>query len=170
MKPLIKIGINFFLLGYFAVSLLTLPDCRNKSNSSAGDTLQSKKEHSLKVLVGKFDAEQFDIHSTKLLNHPVVLDTLMISMVNKNGASFLKAEIRCEGDKKYFAELKCGKEIADYYRKTKTNRALIAAQINRIDDCPVTAEADSLDGRNGNYNLGKSVLLSGECLEIVEIR
>jgi hypothetical protein len=169
VKLLIKIAANSLILAYVIFSLITLSDCTDRNNASTGDRLASLKRNSALLLLQKFDAIMFDAGSGEIPGRPVVLDTLMLGVIRKGGSDFVRAEIRCGGDKKYYAELRCSSEILNSYRITKSNSALLAAKISRIDDCPVIAEADSLDGKTTRYNLGKSILLSGECLAIAEI-
>ncbi|PKL84254.1 MAG: hypothetical protein CVV24_00825 [Ignavibacteriae bacterium HGW-Ignavibacteriae-3] len=169
MKPFIKIAAHFLLPAYFAGSLILLSHCSLKNDHSIADRINSSKQNKANLLLQKFNAEIFDINSSKILNHTVVMDTLLLGVFRKNGDSYLRAGIKADGNKKYYAELECSPEILESYYKIKSGSVLIAARINRIDNCDVIAEADSLDGETLQYSLGKSVLLSGECLAIAEI-
>ncbi|MFA7229342.1 MAG: hypothetical protein WC061_09930, partial [Melioribacteraceae bacterium] len=151
MKSLFEIAVNALLPAYILISLITLPHCTGRDESTAG-RLKSAKQYSANLLLQKFDARLFNINSGDILNRPVVLDTLMMGIFRKDGQDFLRAEVRCGGDKKYYAELRCGSEIINAYRRTKSNSAFLVAKISRIDDCAVVAEADSLDGKTARYN------------------
>lgn len=169
VKSLSKILSNTLLPAYIAISLLSLSNCAKPDNSTASDRLNFAKQQTASLLMQKFDAEIFDASSKVILNRPVVLDSTLIGIIENKGQYFLRAEVKLKGSKKYFAELKCSRQIADSYYRTKSNSALIAAKISRIDDCSTFAESDSLDGSKSQLNLGKSTLLSGECLALVEI-
>lgn len=154
---------------YFAVSLITLSNCTKTDDFTTGDRLNSAKQKIASLLLQKFDAEILNINSKQILNRPVVLDSTLIGIIENGGQYFLRAEVKLKNSKKYFAELKCSREIVDSYYRTKSNSAFIAARISRIDDCSMFAEADSLDRNLSQFNLGKSILLSGECLALMEI-
>lgn len=164
-----KILSNAAVLLYVAVSLFTLSNCTRTDDAATIDQLNSAKQKTASLMLREFDAEIFNANSKQILNRPVVLDSTLIGITEKAGQYFLRAEVKLKGRQKYFAELKCTPEIADTFYRTKSNSALIAAKISRIDDCAMLAEADSLDGNRSQFNLGKSILLSGECLALVEI-
>jgi hypothetical protein len=164
-----KIFSGGLLLAYIAVSLITLSNCTKRNDSSTNDQLRSSKKNIANLLLLKYDAEIFDINSKQILSKPVLLDSLLIGVSYKKGNYFLRAQIKTGSDIKYFAELKCSKEIIELYNQTKSNFAFIAAKIDRIDDLSLVAEADSLDGKSAQFNLGKSILLGGECLALAEI-
>ena len=169
MKILSKIVRTLLIPVYVALSLITLSNCAKTGDSNTIERLDSAKQNTASLLMQNFDAELFDINSARLLNRPVVLDSSLIGIREKEGHYFLRAEISVKSSKKYFAELKCSREIADTFYRTKSNSALLAAKISRIDDYSLFAEADSLDGGKSQFNIGKSILLSGECLALVEI-
>lgn len=157
------------VLAYVAVSLITLSNCTRTDDSTTIDRLNSAKQKTASLLLQKFDAEIFNINSKQILSRTVVLDSTLIGIVENEGQYFLRAEVKLKGSKKYFAELKCSPEIVNSYYRTKSNSAFIVAKISRIDDCSTFAETDSLEGKTSQFNLGKSILLSGECLAIAEI-
>lgn len=169
MRSFSKILANVLMPIYVAVSLITLSNCTKTDDSATIERLNSAKQKTASILLQKFDAEIFDIHSKQILNRPIVLDSTLIGVVKNGGQYFLRAEVKLNGDKKYFAELKCSTEIVDSYYRTKSNAAFIAARISRIDDCSMYAETDSLEGNKSQFNLGKSIFLRGECLALVEI-
>lgn len=169
MKTFRKIFPGGLILGYVTISLITLSSCIKTDDSTTIDQLKSAKQKTASFLLHKFDAEIFDINSKQILNRHIVLDSTLIGIIEHEGQYFLRAEIKLKGSKKYFAELKCSPEIVDSYYRTKSNSAFIAAKISRIDDYSIFAETDSLDGNMSQFNLGKSILLSGECLALVEI-
>jgi hypothetical protein len=157
------------LLVYIAFSLSSMTTCTNKNNLSTADQLRISKKEIANLLRFKYAAEDFAGASKNLLLHPVLIDSTLIGISHKEGNYFLKARVNCSGGIKYFAELKCSKEIADLYNQTKSNSAYIAAKITRIDNLSLIAEADSLDGKVHQINLGKSILLGGDCLALAEI-
>jgi hypothetical protein len=169
VKSFRKIFSGGLILAYVAVSLITLSNCTKTNDSSTVEQLKSAKQKIANLLMQKFDAEIFCAGSEQILNHPVLLDSTLIGITKKDGGYLLKAQINAGDSKKYFAELKCSREIADSYSRTKSNSVFIVAKISRIDDYLLLAEADSLDGKRSQFNIGKSILLSGECLALAEI-
>lgn len=169
MRLFSKILPNVLVLGYVAISLLSLSNCTSKNDYTTNDRLNSAKQKTATLLLQKYNTELFNINSEQILNRPVVLDSTLIGITEKGGRYFLRAEVNLNSSKRCFAELKCSPEIVDSYRRTKSNSVFIAAIISRIDDCSRFAETDSLDGKNSQFNLGKSILLGGECLAISEI-
>ena len=169
MKLSGKIFPGGLLLAYITVSFITLSNCAKKNDSSAFDQLRSSKRELASLLRFKYAAEDFDANSKQIFSRPVLLDSTLIGVSQKDGNYFLRAKVNAAGGVKYFAELKCSKEIANLYNHTKSNSAYIAAKITRIDNSSIVAEADSLDGKSTQINLGKSILLGGECLALAEI-
>lgn len=169
MKLSGKIFSGGLLLAYVAVSFIALSNCSKKNDFSTNDQLCSSKKEIANLIRHKYNAENFDVNSKQIFSRPVLLDSTLIGISQKDGNYFLRARIKTASQIKYFAELKCSKEIADLYSRTRSNYAYLAAVITRIDDQFVVAEADSLDGKSAQFNLGKSILLGGECLALAEI-
>ncbi|MCX6169808.1 MAG: hypothetical protein NTX65_10740 [Ignavibacteriales bacterium] len=169
MKLSGKIFSGCLLLAYITVSLSTLTNCAEKNNFSTSDQLNSSKKEIANLLRFEYAAEDFDMASNNIYSCPVLLDSTLIGVSQKEGNYFLRAKVNFKSSIKYFAELKCSKEIADLYKRTKSNSAYITAKITRIDNLSLVADADSLDGKLHQINLGKSILLTGECLALAEI-
>ncbi|MHB8928986.1 MAG: hypothetical protein ACYC4T_07420 [Melioribacteraceae bacterium] len=169
MKLSGKIFSGGLLLAYVAVSFIALSNCAKKNDSSTFDQLCSSKKDIANLLRFKYAAEDFDVTSNHIFSRPVLLDSTLIGISQKDGNYFLRAQVNTGSSIKYFAELKCSKVIADLYSRTKSNYAYITAKITRIDNLFLVAEADSLDGKSAQINLGKSILLGGECLALAEI-
>lgn len=169
MKLSGKIFSGVLLLAYVTVSFIPLSNCAKKNDFSAYDQLRSSKKEVANLLRFKYAAEDFDANSKQIFFRPVLLDSTLIGISQKEGNYFLRAQVNTGGSIKCFAELKCSKVIADLYCRTKSNFAYIAAKITRIDNLSLVAEADSLDGKSVQINLGKSILLGGECLALAEI-
>ncbi|MHB8906338.1 MAG: hypothetical protein ACYC6D_09470 [Melioribacteraceae bacterium] len=169
MKLSGKIFPGGLLLAYITVSFITLSNCTKKNDFSTFDQLSSSKREIANLLRYKYAAEDFDANSKQIFFRPVLLDSTLIGVSKKEGNYFLRAKVNAAGGVKYFAELKCSKEIANLYNRIKSNSAYIAAKITRIDNSSIVAEADSLDGKLTQINLGKSILLGGECLALAEI-
>jgi hypothetical protein len=157
------------LIAYVAVSFITLSNCARKNDESTNDQLRSAKKNIANLLHQKYNTDFFDVNSNQIFSRPLLLDSTLIGVFQKEEIYFLRAQVKTGSRIKYFAELKCSKEIADLYSRTKSNDAYIAAIITRIDDQFLIAEADSLDGKSAQFNLGKSILLGGECLALAEI-
>ena len=169
MKLSGKIFPGGLLLAYVAVSFIALSNCSKRNGFSTNDQLRSSKKEIANLLRHKYNAENFDVNSKQIFSRPVLLDSTLIGISQKDGNYFLRAQVNTGGSIKYFAELKCSKVIANLYCRTKSNYAYIAAKITRVDNLSLVAEADSLDGKLAQINLGKSILLGGECLALAEI-
>ena len=156
-------------LGYLAFSLFTLPACTGKSDGSTYDNQLSQKRNVAHLLIDKYDAEMFECGTQEILKKTVVLDSIILGIKKTGGNYIIKAKVNTECNKKYYAELKCSKEIADQFQQTNSNAAYLAAQIHRVDSYSMIAEADSIDGTTSNLHLGNTLLLSGECLALAEI-
>lgn len=140
-----------------------------EKNLSSLEKIKSQKSNLINYLSKKYDAEVFDGSATvELLNKNVVLDSNIVSVQKINDEYLIKAEINIDSDKKYYAYLKCDDAVIEKFYNTKTNKVLIAAKINSFNEVDMLADADSLSGGKSLVNLGKSILLYGECLALVE--
>lgn len=162
--------LNVIFVSYIGISLLSLENCSNhKEDSSTADQLIGKKAGVVKLLLQEFDAEVFDCTIKKIFSKPVVLDTTLLGITRKNGEFFLSAQINASCVKEYFVRLRCSQEVIEQFNKTKSNNAIIAAKLTRMDKEQLIANADSLEGANPAIDLGETVIFSGECLAIREI-
>jgi hypothetical protein len=168
-KILRSIFLNFLFACYIIFSLVTLQNCKYNKEESTSEKLVQKKQEASKLLLQKFDAELFNCNINSILNKTAVLDTLLLGISQRGTEKYLKARVVTSCGDKYFAKLKCSEEIIEKYNRTKSNRAYLAAKITRIDKVDLFANADTLDGKCSELVLGKSILLSGECISLVEI-
>lgn len=165
-----SIILNSLLVVYIAVSLLSLENCTTrKDNASTAEKLVQNKTEIIKLLLNEFDAEVFDCTVKDIFRKAIVLDTTLLGISRKDGEVFLSAKVNNPCVDKYFVKLKCTNEILEQFNKTKTNNAVIAAKVYRIDNEKLVANADSLDGADPAINLGNTIILTGECLAIREL-
>ncbi|MBM4170855.1 MAG: hypothetical protein FJ214_03160 [Ignavibacteria bacterium] len=170
MKLFVSILFRIVLLGYVGFSFLTLSNCVDKENDySSLEKIKHQKNYSIDLLSKQFDAEIFTGKSlTSLHNKNVVMDTTVIACKKIDSEWLLKAEINIESKTKFYALLKCSDKIAYKYKHTSSNKILLAAKINSISEYDLIADADSLGGTKSLMNIGKSILIHGECLAMIE--
>jgi hypothetical protein len=170
MKLYVKILLRIIFVGYVGFSFLTLANCVDKENDfSSLDRIKRQKNYSASYLSSRFDADVFNGKSlASLLGKNVVFDTTIIALQKENSDWLLKAEINVESKTKFYAILKCNSELADKYKLTSSNKMLLAARINSFNEYNLLADADSLIGKKSLMNTGKSILLHGECLAMIE--
>lgn len=158
------------LIAYVFISIISLENCTTKQEySSTADRLTQKKIEAMKILLNEFDAQAFNYTTKDIFRKSIVLDTTLLGISKKDGIVFLSAKINGSSLQKYFVKLKCSPAIVEQFNNTKSNDAIIAAKISRLDNEKVIANADSLDGADPSIYLGETILLSGECLAIKEL-
>ena len=158
------------LIVYVIISIISLENCTTKQEySSTSDQLNQKKVEAVKIFLNEFDAQAFNFATKDIFRKSIVLDTTLLGISRKDGNVFLSARVNGSSLQKYFVKLKCSRAIVEQFNKTKSNNAIIAAKISRIDNEKIIATADSLDGADTSIYLGKTILLSGECLAIKEL-
>lgn len=158
------------LIVYVIISIISLENCTTKQEySSTSDQLNQKKVEAVKIFLNEFDAQAFNFATKDIFRKSIVLDTTLLGISRKDGNVFLSARVNGSSLQKYFVKLKCSRDIVEQFNKTKSNNAIIAAKISRIDNEKIIATADSLDGADTSIYLGETILLSGECLAIKEL-
>ena len=157
------------MLGYIVFSLISLSACSKKGDESFFEQQQKIRGKIARALLQKFDAQLFPCNQKELFKKPVVMDTVIIGIKENDGEYFIHARVNTVCNKKYFANLRCSREIVKRFNNTKSNYAFIAAKITEAMDYNLTAEADSLEGQKSQLSLGNAVLLNGECLALAEI-
>lgn len=157
------------ILIYIGFSLVTLSNCNRQEYQSTAEYLLKKKNETAQILLNKFDAELFSCNLKSILNKPIVLDSIIVGFVKEDSDYYLKAELLTQCAVKYYAKLKCSEEVRAQYNHTKSNHVFLVSNVKSIDKVNVYVNADSLDGRITEFSLGDSIVLSGECLAVVEI-
>jgi hypothetical protein len=156
---------------YIGFSLVSLENCtKHSDDASTADQLLNSKKNTVKLLQQEFDAEIFNCNEEKLLNKPVVLDTTLLRVSQMGDDIFLNAKIKTNCVKQYFVHLKCTREVFEQYSKTKTNDVIVAANLTRMDNEKIIVNADSLEGDSPAISLGETVIFTGECLAIREVK
>lgn len=169
LKKIFKAVLHSVVLVYIAFSIFSLSACSKKGEESFFDKQMNARGKIARALLQKYDAQMFPCSLQEIFSKPVIMDTVIIGIKENNGDYFIHAKVNTSCNKKYFANLKCDKEIIEQFNHTKSNYAFIAAKITKAIDYNLTAEADSLEGQKSQLNLGNAVLLNGECLALAEI-
>jgi len=157
------------VVAYIGFSLFTLSGCSKRNEDLSYGEQKSQHDQTIKLFAENFNADIFNCDTRSILNKTVVMDTLILGVRNQGNRVVIRARIKGDCNKNYFAELNCSKEIGEKFYKTKSNYAVIAARISGITDCDIIAEVDSLDGKSSQMKLGNTVLLTGECLALAEV-
>ncbi|MBI1938648.1 MAG: hypothetical protein HYS25_11065 [Ignavibacteriales bacterium] len=170
MKKYSKYLSKILLLIYSVFSIITLSNCtKDKNESSALDDINNSSRIKLQLLAEKYGAELFDCSTlNKILNKNTILDTTVVQIQKNDGVYAIKAKINSDCTKEIFAELKCTGDVYKKFCRTKTNHLFIAAHINSVNETELRAEVDTLTKGSAQINLGKTFLLTGECLALVE--
>jgi hypothetical protein len=169
LKKILHAIFNLLIMTYIGFSLFSLSGCAKSDDELSYGEQKSQHDQTIKLFAENFNAKVFNCDTRHVLNKTVVFDTLIIGVRNLGNRVILKARIKNNCDKNYFAELNCSKEIGEKFYKTKSNYAVVAAKVTGITDCDVVAEVDSLDGKSSQMELGKTILLTGECLALAEV-
>lgn len=169
IKILKRVLFNAALLIPFILPLATFQTCKLSHEDSTAELLSAKKQNLALQMIQKYDAEMFNCNTKKNFNKTTVLDSIVIGICEKKNNYYIKAKVNTSCSENYFVKLKCGKEILEQYNHTKSNSAYLVARISRIDNINLFADVDSLEGKEDEFALGKSVILSGECLALSEI-
>ena len=154
--------------GYIWFSILSIAACSPNREESFFDQQQNTRGKIAQALLQKFDAQMFNCNN-EIVGIPLIMDTVVISIKESNGEYFIRTKVNANCNKKYFANLRCCKEIVDQFKQAKSNYAFVVAKITNTIDYNLTAEADSLEGAKALFNLGSAVLLNGECLALAEV-
>ncbi len=152
-----------------AFSVLSLSGCDKKNEKLTFEQQIQKRSHTIKLLEERFGAQLLDCNTIQSVNKVVILDTLILGIRKEADDFIIRAKINNNCRKKYYTELKCSKEIAEQFNQTKSNCNILAARIDKMYDYKLIAETDSLSGENPQLDLGNSVLLTGECLALMEV-
>jgi hypothetical protein len=168
-KNILHTALNLLIMAYIGFSLFSLSGCTKSDDELSYGEQKSQHDQTIKLFAENFNAKVFNCDTRQTLNKTVVLDTLIIGVKNLGNRFIIKARIKNNCGKNYFAELNCSKEIGENFYKTKSNYAVVAARVTGITDCDIVAEVDSLDGKSAQMELGKTILLTGECLALAEV-
>ena len=169
LKKFIKVIVNAAVFGYITFSLISLSACSKRNDDLSFDEQVAQKRNTVKLLLEKYNADLFVCGSEVVLEKPVVLDSIILGIKKEGQDYYIKARIKSACTKKYFAELKCDKEIIEQVNHAKSSAAYLAVKIYKVDGCNMVAETDTLDGSKSELYLGNAYLLSGECLAFSEI-
>lgn len=169
LKRIFALAIKTTVLAYIGFSIFSLNGCSKNKNADNFDRQVEIRNNTVNILAEEHNAQFLDCSAENILNNNIVFDSLVLAIQSNGGEYLLRAKIRVDCPKQYYAELKCSSKIAQQFKNTKSNYAVVAAKINSILNYNILAEADSLDGGKSNFNLGDKILFTGECLALVEI-
>jgi len=176
MKKIYKILLGFSFVFYIVTILLTNIDFTEANNLNEDSvhvvsknqlitSLESKYRSFILPKSSKAFSEDF---IKKTLNSVTIIDTLHTDIVKNAGESFIYVEAKSDNYGRIFAKLRCDDSILKKVKNKKFPGALIAAKINGVDKSDVLGEVKVQDHLN-LINIGEDVLLTGECLEYIEI-
>jgi len=170
MKKYLRHLSKVLLLVYSIFSLMTLSNCtKDKNEYSALDDISNSRRIKLHLLADEYNAVYFDCNEiNKILNKNTILDTTVVQIQKNEGVYVIKAKVNTDCTKEIFAELKCTGDVYKKFSRTKTNHLYIAAHVDSVNVTELTAEVDALTKGSAQINLGKTFLLTGECLALVE--
>ena len=110
-----------------------------------------------------------DSYINTLLHSVTIIDSLQTDVVNKAGELFIYVEAKSDNNGRIFAKLKCSNEIADIVRNKSYAGALLAARITGVDRINVQGEV-RIDENVSQIDIGEDIMLTGECLEYIELK
>jgi hypothetical protein len=127
---------------------------------------QLKNEYDAVSTHDVFDELTADLQAY-LLNNNVVLDSTIISKINKNGSYYVKLQIGKKPNR-VFAYLECSRDLFESINSFSFQNALIAADLTKV-SIQETPIGIFINDEIMITHLGKDILLSGECLEAIEL-
>ncbi len=176
MKRLRKILIGFVFIAYASLVIFTNVE-KNESvyfnKDSVDIVLKNEIINSLEtkyqsVILAKSSKDFSENYIEKLLNNVTIIDTLRTDIFNKAGESYIYVEAKSDDNGRIFARLKCDGEIADKVRNKTFAGALLAARIDGVERTNVQGEIRIDDGI-ALLDAGEDIMLTGECLEYIEL-
>ena len=164
-----KILFNSAFSLYIILSTVTIQTCKPNQEDSTAELLSSRKQKLADQIMRKYEAEMFNCNTKNFFDQTTVLDSIVIGVCDQKNNYYIKAKVDTSCGGNYFVKFKCGKEIFEKYNHSRSNFAFLVAKISRVDNIDLFADVDSLEGKKDELALGKSVMLSGECLAFEEI-
>ena len=176
MKKVYKILFSISFIFYIVTILLTNIDFNetNYINEDSvnvvmkNDMIRSLESKYNSIILPKSSKEFSAGYIKKLLNSVTIIDTLHTDIVNKDGEFFIYVEAKSDDNGRIFAKLRCGDSILEKVRNKISPGALLAAKINGVTKSNVLGEVKFDDNLN-LINIGEDVLLTGECIEYIEL-
>jgi hypothetical protein len=176
MKQIRKILIGIGFLTYAATVILTnieFGETEYFNDDSVNVVLKNEMISSLagkynSLILTKSSADFTDGYIKGLLNNVAIIDTLSTDVVEKGGESFIYVEAKSDNNGRIFAKLKCDDSIVEKVKNKIFPGALLAARIVSVNKVDVEGEV-RVDDYPGTVNIGEDVLLTGECLEFIEL-
>ena len=176
MKKVRKILVGIGFLTYASIVLFTNMENTETpqiNEDSVNIVLKNEIINSLETkyrgsVLTKSSNDFSDSYIKKLLNNVTIIDTLQTDVVKKAGESYLYVEARSENNGRIFARLKCNRDIEDKVRNKRFAGALLAARIDGVDKIDVQGEV-KIDDEVSLLDIGEDIMLTGECLEYIEL-
>lgn len=120
------------------------------------------------ILIPGNDLKIFQNYLDDLLAKSIVVDSTIIDIMQNEDEYLLVAEAKENFGETLILNLKCTKQQYLDYKKFKCQSAYIAASINSISKHDVIADIDTLSNDDAYINMGKEIILAGNCLDLVE--
>lgn len=176
MKKTYKILIGISFIIYNVIVLLTNIDFTETYSFNENSVHVLKKNELIRSLESKYQSIILPKSSKdfsedfikKLLNGVTIIDTLHIDIVKKAGEFYIYVEAKSDNNGRIFAKLRCDDSIIKKVRNKKFPGALLVAKIEGVNKSNVLGEVKADDYLN-LINIGEDVLLTGECLEYIEL-
>jgi hypothetical protein len=176
MKRMRKILVLAGFLSYAATVILTNIEFNDSASVNEDSINVVMKNEMIGTLAGKYNsliltrsASDFtDSYVKNLLGNVAIIDTLRTDIVEKAGESFVYVEAKSDHSGRIFAKLKCDDRIVEKVKNKRFPGALLAAKISCVKKTDVQGEI-RVDDYISSINIGEDVLLTGECLEFIEL-
>jgi len=176
MKKVRKILIGIGFLAYASIIMFTNVDRTETeyfNEDSVNILLKNEMINSLESkyqgrVLAKSSIDFSESYIKKILNNVAIIDTLQADIVNKAGESYLFVEAKSDNNGRIFARLKCDDAIADKVKNKRFAGALLAARIEGVERTNVQGEIN-IDDSVGLVDIGDDIMLTGECLEYIEL-
>lgn len=176
MKKLIKILLVAGYLSYIFTIVITNIDLKEVDLFAEDSISLVHKNELVSSLQNKYSTlilpessgDFTESFINRLLNSVTIIDTLQTDVVGKADELYIYVEAKSDKNGRIFAKLKCDESIADKVRNRKSPGALLAARINGVNKSIALGEI-KISNQIQLMNIGEDVLLTGECLEYIEL-
>ncbi len=105
----------------------------------------------------------------EVLSNVVILDTIFQSISYEEGEYFLLADVNTNSKTTIKARLKLDLKNYDLLSSRKSNFALIAARINKIDCTKILSDYNYDPADTNLVAIGDEVFLAGDCIEVAQL-
>jgi hypothetical protein len=176
MRRIRKILVLAGFLSYAATVILTNIEFSDTASVNEDSINVLLKNEMIGTLAGKYNSliltrsssDFTDRYIKNLIGSVTIIDTLRTDIVEKAGELFVYVEAKSDHSGRIFAKLKCDDRIVEKVKNKRFPGALLAAKINSVKKTDVQGEV-RVDDYNRSIDIGEDILLTGECLEFIEL-